>query len=185
MRNVTWRSAETSGETTRGLRCWALLEGTIVAATRIAVSTRNGLRWLYIPRAVRASLSVFICVYLWLFSAVRRLVQKVGNVQHLDGGASFFQRSLNLKLATRIGGDDDLRAGAENVLKLAGLQTLGHGRLGQVIGACTATTEIGLREFDKGTACHRFHQLPRLLGDPLRVSEMTSIMVRYFHPWPK
>src|SRR5688500_4477547 len=91
-------------------------------------------------------------------------------------GASGAQPRLDLQQATRVGGDDNLRTGPEDVLDLALLEAGSHRRFGQVITAGTAATDVGFGEFHIVSAGHGTHELTRWLSDLLRMSQVTSIM---------
>ena len=106
--------------------------------------------------------------------------QEIGDVKHLHARASMLKTGAKLQDAAGIGGDDDLRAGFQDVFDLAPLQPPGHLRFGQIVTARAAATDIRLGHFDKICSRDGFDQEAWLLGDPLRMRQVTGIMISHF-----
>src|SRR5882724_8426254 len=107
-------------------------------------------------------------------------VEEIGDVEGFDLGTGLAEAHAYLQQATGVGGDDYLGASLENVLDLALLQTLRHGRFGQVVTSSTATAYVRLWQFHEITAHERADKFAGLLGDVLRVSEVAGVVVSRF-----
>ena len=70
-------------------------------------------------------------------------------MEHLNARACFLKAGAKLQDAAGIGGDNDLRAGFQDVFDLSLLQPPGHFRLGQIVTARAAAADIRLGQFDK------------------------------------
>ena len=101
----------------------------------------------------------------------------IGNVHDLRARAGFFQSGANLQHAAGIGGNDQVRAGLENVFCFSPLQTFGHFGFGQIVGAGAAAANIRLGQVNKIFPGDSFDQIARLAGDALGVGEMTGVVV--------
>src|SRR5215213_3572731 len=93
------------------------------------------------------------------------------NVAHL------LQRRLYLEHAAGVGGDDHLRTGLQDVVRLA-LAELGRGLgLDHVVDTRRSAANLGLSDLLYVHPWYLLEGLARLLADPLRVRQVAGVMV--------
>lgn len=88
----------------------------------------------------------------------------------LGGGGDLHQ-------ATRIGGDQQPRAGVEHVRRLAVTQLVGGNRVEDVVDPGRAAAQRGAGDLPDRHAGDRAQQLSGLVSDALRVAEVAGIVV--------
>src|SRR5262249_14925646 len=87
------------------------------------------------------------------------------------------QPRTDLHDASWIAGYDELSAGADDILNFPGLQSFGHFRLSQIISPGAPAAEIRLWQLDVVCAGDGPDQFARLRCDPLRMGEMTRVVI--------
>src|ERR671915_95453 len=91
--------------------------------------------------------------------------------------AHLLQRGLYLKHATGVGGDDHLRPGLQDIVRLA-LTELGGGLgLDHVVDARGSAADLGLPDLLYGDPRYLLEGLARLLAHSLRVRQVAGVVV--------
>src|SRR6266851_5288520 len=98
-----------------------------------------------------------------------------------DRRASRAESGFKLHLAARVGGDDELRAGARHVVQLLVEDASGHRRLERAVQTRGAAADVGVLHLDELDTRYRPNEVARLCADSLSVREVARILIRDAH----
>src|SRR5918995_3424306 len=167
------------------LRASALLSGAIASSrSRNTASAAEAIAFSAIFRRVAGTarrergafmLLVEECLY---GLCAQRGVKDLHGVGHRKAvPAHLLQRGLYLKHATGVGGDDHLRPGLQDIVRLA-LTELGGGLgLDHVVDARGPAADLGLTDLLDVHPRYLLECLARLLADSLRVRQVAGVVV--------